>query len=310
MGQSTPGRRIRLVAPIEGGLREDVLEFLSDRQAGNVSRETLGFYRQKLGYLLAYCEERGVTEAEAVTPQLLRGLLGELTRTHSPGGVYTIYRAVRAFWRWWAVEVGSGRNPLAHVSVPAPILQTLEPVSMDVVRALLAVCAGRGGLRLRDRCIILTLLDSGVRAAELVALNVGDLDVETGALVVRLGKGRKRRVTFVGVKARRELVRYLRGQRAGPGDPLFTTDEGGRLGYAGLRQIVRRRAAEAGIPAPSLHSFRRAFALASLRAGMDVYSLQRLLGHASLDVLRRYLAQTQSDLQEAHARAGPVDRWL
>jgi site-specific recombinase XerD len=58
------------------------------------------------------------------------------------------------------------------------------------------------------------------------------------------------------------------------------------------------------------HAFRRAFALASLRGGMDVYSLQRLMGHADLSVLRRYLAQTEGDLQAAHQKAGPVDRLL
>jgi integrase/recombinase XerD len=80
--------------------------------------------------------------------------------------------------------------------------------------------------------------------------------------------------------------------------------------YGGLRQIIRRRAEKAGIDPPPLHAFRRAFALASLRGGMDVYSLQRLMGHADLSVLRRYLAQTEADLQAAHERAGPVDHLL
>lgn len=85
---------------------------------------------------------------------------------------------------------------------------------------------------------------------------------------------------------------------------------GDRLTYSGLRQVMRRRAIAAGVPVPSLHSFRRAFALACLRGGMDVYSLQRLMGHADLTVLRRYLLQTEGDLQVAHAKSGPVDRLL
>ena len=117
---------------------------------------------------------------------------------------------------------------------------------------------------------------------------------------------------FVGGKARRALASYLR-VRADVGDaaPLFATVTGGRLSHAGLRDIVRRRASKAGIsPAPTLHSFRRAFAIACLRNGVDVYSLQRLMGHADLSVLRRYLAQTQEDLRRAHQRAGPVDNML
>ncbi len=73
---------------------------------------------------------------------------------------------------------------------------------------------------------------------------------------------------------------------------------------------MRRRAKRANVPAPTLHSFRRAFALACLRGKMDVYSLQRLMGHADLTMLRRYLAQTVEDVRKAHARSGPVDRLL
>jgi site-specific recombinase XerD len=66
----------------------------------------------------------------------------------------------------------------------------------------------------------------------------------------------------------------------------------------------------AHVPEPSAHDFRRAFALLSLRGGCDVKFLQRLMGHADLTVLRRYLAQTESDLQAAHAKSSPVDRML
>lgn len=76
------------------------------------------------------------------------------------------------------------------------------------------------------------------------------------------------------------------------------------------RQILRRRAEHRGLPAPGLHSLRRAFALTCLRNGVDLISLQRLLSHPDLSVLRRYLAQTEADLQEAHRQGGPVDRLL
>ncbi|GAB4405088.1 MAG: hypothetical protein Kow00123_17150 [Anaerolineales bacterium] len=95
-----------------------------------------------------------------------------------------------------------------------------------------------------------------------------------------------------------------------PASPLWITRTGDRLTYWGLRQILRRRAERAGVPAPSPHDFRRAFALAALRNGVDLISLQRLLGHADLTVIRRYLAQTDGDLQAAHAKASPVDRML
>ena len=71
--------------------------------------------------------------------------------------------------------------------------------------------------------------------------------------------------------------------------------------------MIRRRAAKAGLPEPSLHSFRRAFAINMLRAGVDVFSLQKLMGHADLQVLRRYLVQTTEDIAQAHRMGSPVD---
>ena len=71
--------------------------------------------------------------------------------------------------------------------------------------------------------------------------------------------------------------------------------------------MVVRRAKRAGVNPPSLHSFRRFFALQCLRNGMDIFTLQKAMGHADLTVLRRYLAQTSEDVQAAHRIAGPVD---
>ena len=142
---------------------------------------------------------------------------------------------------------------------------------------------------------------------EFVALNVADVD-KSGRTVVRHGKGGKSRVVFVGKRTRRALSRYLRLRgECSPDAPLWADGSGMRLAADRLRGILRQRAEAAGVDAPTPHSFRRAFALTCLRQGMDIYSLQRLMGHADLTVLRRYLDQTQGDLRETHRRAGPVD---
>ena len=164
----------------------------------------------------------------------------------------------------------------------------------------------------RDRAILLSLLDTGCRANEFVSLDVGDINLADGSVMVREGKGGKSRVAFLGTKSRKELMRYMRHRGdVGLGDPLWISVRGGRrLSYWGLRQIIRRRAEKAGVDAPMLHSFRRAFALLCLRNGADIYSLQKLMGHSDLTVLRRYLKQTEDDLREAHRKAGPVDNLL
>jgi integrase/recombinase XerD len=79
------------------------------------------------------------------------------------------------------------------------------------------------------------------------------------------------------------------------------------LSYDGLREVLTRRAANANVEEPTLHDFRRAFALAMLRNGTDVYTLAKLMGHEGITVLQRYLKQTYQDTEAAHRRAGPVD---
>jgi site-specific recombinase XerD len=91
---------------------------------------------------------------------------------------------------------------------------------------------------------------------------------------------------------------------------LFITSSGGGLTYWGLNEIAKRRSKQARIEKVQLHDLRRAFALNFLRNGGDIYSLQKLMGHADLQVLRRYLAQTTDDLREAHHRYSPVDNAL
>jgi len=87
--------------------------------------------------------------------------------------------------------------------------------------------------------------------------------------------------------------------------PLFTSNQGDRLTYWGLRQIIRRRAAQAGIPEPGLHDFRRAFCLSQLQTGVPETTIARLMGHTTTRLIARYARQTGHDLME-HYRS-PVD---
>ena len=92
---------------------------------------------------------------------------------------------------------------------------------------------------------------------------------------------------------------------------LFVSKTDERLTYDGLKQILERRAKSAGLKKePNLHDFRRAFALTMLRNGVNIFALQKLMGHADLSMLRRYLAQTDVDIEEAHLLGSPVDKSL
>jgi integrase/recombinase XerD len=212
--------------------------------------------------------------------------------------------------RWYADEFDRlDFNPLRKVKAPKVPQEPLNPVSLEDVRGLLSACKGGNFTDERDRAILLFLLDTGARAMELLQTDREDLNTITGDVLIRQGKGRKPRSVFLGRTARRAMRAYLK-QREGDSLALFVTDEGERLTYDGLRAVITRRAKLAGIKPPSLHSFRRAFALNMLRNGTDLITLSRLMGHTDLQILKRYLAQSPDDLRAAHSKASPVDGML
>jgi site-specific recombinase XerD len=290
----------------------EIEAFLTDRRARGLSGRTVQFYRCELGTWHEWLGERGVSDVGDVSADLLRHWLLHLGQRRNRGGVHANYRALKAFLRWvWEENEITTRNPIRKVRPPKLSQEVLDPVSMSDLKALLETCDNQSFYGCRDLAMQLALLDTGCRANEFLSLDIGDVDLTTGSVLVRHGKGGKQRMTFLGTKSRKAIRRYLRyRQEPAEDEPLWVTPRGKRLTYSGLRSLLRRRSEKACISCPSLHSFRRAFAITSLRNGVDVYSLQRLMGHSDLTMLRRYLKHTTGDLREAHRKAGPVDNTL
>jgi site-specific recombinase XerD len=290
------------------GLKAWADAFLRDCKTRGLSAFTNDYYRSQLAYFIGYCAAQGVEDIPGITPDLVRSYLLELEADgHNAGGRHAKYRALRAFLNWWEreAEPDGWVNPLTKVRPPKVAITPIDPVPVSDIKAMLATC-GEDFRGYRDRAILLCLLDTGARVREFLGLNLEDVDTIGGGVIIRKGKGGKPRVVFLGKKSRKALRAYLK-QRADDNPALWVTRDGERLAVKSLQGMLQRRAKFADVPAPSPHDFRRAFALGMLRAGTDVFSLQKLMGHESLDVLRRYLAQTDEDLRTAHESGGPVD---
>ena len=199
------------------------------------------------------------------------------------------------------------RNPITKLQAPKVPANPQPGISLANIQKMIDACTG-GHNELRDRTILLVLLDSGARAFEVLAVKLADVDLLTGEVAIQKGKGGKGRVVFLGQRARKELRKYLKAREGlTPTSTLFATDEGNPLTYAGLRQILRRCAKRAGVKEPGAHDFRRAFCLAMLRQGVDLVSISRLMGHQDINLIRRYANQNTEDLKLAHQKACPVD---
>jgi site-specific recombinase XerD len=292
-------------------LEIEIQDFLLDRQIRKLSPKTIRWHKACLAKWQVFCVLSDVAATEQVTPKLLRLFLVHLeTKGHNEGGISHIYRSVKTFLRWYEdeYEPPTWKSPTRKVKVKAPSSAPLDPLSIDDFNAMLAACERKTLAGERDRAVLYMFLDSGMRHQELTDLLVGDVNLANGEVTIRKGKGGKARTVFIGATTRRALLHYLRYRGPlPPSAPLWIGKGNRRLNKDGIRQIVRRRAADAGIPEPGLHAFRRAFAVNSLRNGMSIVTLQRLLGHSTLAIINRYLKLVTDDLRVAHAEFGVVD---
>ena len=286
--------------------------FLIDRRSQGLSPETISFYTKKLKYFLRYCEGQALTQVSQLTSDLIRRYILELSETHNPGGVHACFRPLRTLLYWIEDEeiMPQGwKNPIRRVKAPKLPTEPIEPISVEDINLLLKTCESNYS-GVRDKAMMLGLLDTGARAKEFLNINLEDIELATGSVLIRQGKGRKPRLVFLGRKSIRAIRAYLRA-RHDNNPALWVSIHGDRMTYAALRCLLRRRAQLIGLKdIPTPHDFRRAFALVMLRNGVDIFALQKLMGHSDLQVLRRYLAQTDQDIQTAHMRGSPVDNNL
>ena len=300
------------ISQLTDDLEECVNAFIYDRLAQNLAEGTIRFYKTKMKLFIGFLDSIGITKIIEISPQTIRSYLVFLEeKGHNPGGIHAAYRAVKTFLHWWEDEYDpqDWRNPIKKVRAPKVPVEILEPVKPDQALKLLSVCDTKTILGLRDCAIILTLMDTGVRASELISMTRKDLDLRKGKIIIRKGKGNKFRIVFISGKTQKVIQRYLE-ERSDFKFFLWITNKGTQLTYSGLRQIIRRRSKDANIDPPSLHSFRRYFALQMLRNGVDIFSLQKLMGHSDIQILRRYLQQTEEDIRSAHQLGGPVNQLL
>ena len=283
--------------------------FLLHQEASHHTPRTIQFYRYNLSRFLAFLQERGIQFPNEITPHHIRQFLVSLEhRGLKDTTIHSFARPIKTFLNFLVVEGILEASPMRNVSMPKLEQRILPPFSKDDIQKLLTTCS-RDWYGLRDKAIILCLLDTGLRAAEFVGLNVGDID-DDGTITVH-GKGGKDRYVHAGALARKALMRYLatRGHLP-PHAPMWIGRTGKRLTGNGLFQILRRRGRQAGVWPVGPHRFRRTFAIWSLRNGMDVYHLRAILGHADLQMAQRYLALLKEDIIQAHQRASPVDRMI
>jgi len=282
--------------------------WLESMQARGLSPKSIAGYASEVGQFVRFLREQlNLTDLDAVQPHHIRKwLIYRQQHGISNAQLHNDYRKPRTFWNWCIKEELTTNNPFAKVEKPK-LQPTLKPaLTPDEVEQILRACEGKDWLRLRDKALILLLLDTGLRIHEAHKLTVGDASQD--AVLIR-GKGGKQRVVFLSAEVRLAIRRYLKAC------PYPLTDDSplwqgrnGALTLWGIMEVVEKIGKRAGLNRPlGAHTFRRTFATWSLRSGIDLEQLRQLMGHSDYTVLRQYLALVEADLKRAHQQHSPLN---
>ena len=221
--------------------------------------------------------------------------------------------AIRSLFRHLVREGVVPQSPAAAVVTPKQEHRLPRVLTADDAKRLMDNPGSHEPRSVRDQALLEVLYSAGARVAELVGLNVEDVDLDTGTATA-LGKGRKERVVLLGTKAVAALRAYLDtlplaplvGRGKGEGTPLFRNQRGGRLTARSVERIVAKECqALESFPTITPHTLRHSFATHLLDGGADLRAIQELLGHASLSTTQRYTHVALDRLMEAYDKAHP-----
>jgi site-specific recombinase XerD len=263
-----------------------------------LSDATRRAYGGDVGEFCTWLEERG-TGLDSVEVRVLADYVAWLGgagrgRKLAPATIGRKLAAVRAFLRH---ALGPERVPDARLGPRRARRLPDAPAAAEVERMLEAL-EGEGPIALRNRALVELVYSAGLRSAEAVGLDLGDVDFEQELVHVRRGKGGKERVVPLGEEAALWLARYLREARPalakGANDAFFLSARGRRLDTSTLRRIV-----------PHPHRLRHAFATHLLDGGADLRTIQELLGHSSLSTTQVYSHVDPRHLRRVYDRSHP-----
>ena len=312
-----------------------LIGYLNAKAADGFSPTTLKMYTWALNLLGNFLADK---EIEAVTSFEIQQFFAWLRTGYTPRrpsqstqplsgrSIENIWTAMRSFYNWLSSEGYVSTRPDHKIARPRYEKRQIEPFTQEEVAAILNACqrtksaatVGRNTFTMkrptasRDTALVLLLLDTGVRVSECARLTVGDVNMETGDVKVEpFGTGRKTkaRTVHLGKGARKAIFRYLATRDCDKDDWLFVAKNGKPMDRGTIQHMLVEVGKRARVENVHPHRFRHTFAIQFLRNGGDVFNLQNILGHRSLEMVQNYLKLAEMDSSNAHRQASPVDRW-
>lgn len=291
-----------------------------------LAANSIAAYRRDLLRYATFLRKQGITAASSVEEGTVAAYVEHLRKARkedgapdlAPSSIARAVAAVRSFHRFCAEEGFLDSDPSEDLGAP-PVPQGIpKALREDEVEALLDAVVGDTPAALRDRAILEILYGTGMRISEMVALDLGAVDFESG-FVRAFGKGSKERLVPLAGSARSNLLAYMergraeltstRPSRRADRAALFLNSRGGRLTRQGCWKIVRRYGKRAQLGTDlSPHVLRHSCATHMLERGADIRIVQELLGHARITTTQIYTKVSNDRLREVYEAAHPRAR--
>jgi integrase/recombinase XerC/integrase/recombinase XerD len=220
-------------------------------------------------------------------------------------------RSLKAFYSWLHQEGYTEENELARLKLPKVPHKLVQTLTEEEIRRIMSCFNPMTTMGARNMAIVMMLLDTGIRCSELTSLQLSDVHMQEGYIKV-FGKGGKERIVPIGSGVQKAIQRYVLHFRSEQIDPdieeAFLNLDGGPLTYNAMKMLFSRLAKKSGIKRLHVHLFRHTFATNYLMNGGDVFSLQQILGHSTLEMVRNYVSMASTQVKVQHRKYSPVDR--
>ena len=292
-----------------------VSAFISTRRLRNLSPNTITFYSQHLNKFLEFMESHYPdVSVEQIGHSILREYVFGLKKRHAPGGVNHHIKVLKILFKFMVEEGMITENPSKKIPKLKAERIVIPTFSNEQVQAMLGVTKQQMDFPgIRNNTLITLLFDTGCRISELLSLMQDNIQFEEKILTVR-GKGGKQRIVPFGDRSLVNLIKYLnkRNKHFGTASVLFLTRFGDPLTLRMTNKIIERIGEKAKVENVRLsaHTFRHTFAKNWLMNGGDIFSLQKILGHRTLDMVRNYVNITFQDIQSQHSKFSPGDNLM
>jgi site-specific recombinase XerD len=229
----------------------------------------------------------------------------------SATSVHGHVRTLRAFFSWLVREEIIDSNIGKDLKPPKIVKKVVSTLSDKEITNILKHLNSNNPCQARNQTIFMILLDSGLRIGELVDLKLEDVHLDEGFLKV-IGKGNKERIVPIGSNAQKVVQRYLFRYRPKPINSgvnnVFLSIQGKPLTVNGIKLMFSRVAKRSGVNRLHAHLCRHTFATRFLINGGDIFTLQQILGHSTLEMVRHYINLASNHIVIQHQRFSPMDR--